>query len=184
MSTIQPKTLRTKSGALVTVRSAEKRDAAGLLKLAQDVIGEEIYQLTTSAEFKMTLEEEEKWIESVAAKPNHLILVAELGGRIVGILDSANGHRQRIAHNAEFGMSVAADLRSQGIGAHLLTALIEWGAAHPLIEKINLMVHGTNARAIALYRKMGFEIEGTRKRDLKYGPGEYVDTVLMGRFVK
>lgn len=184
MATFAPRASITKMGHSVTVRSAEPRDAAALLQVARDVIGEEIYQLTTSAEFRMTLEEEERWIESVAAKPNHLILVAEQDGRIVGMLDFSNGHRERIAHTGDLGMSIAADARSRGVGTHLLGALLEWAAAHPLLEKVHLSVHANNARAIGLYKKLGFKVEGVRARELKYGPDEYVDTVLMGRFVK
>jgi RimJ/RimL family protein N-acetyltransferase len=41
----------------------------------------------------------------------------------------------------------------------------------------------TNERAIALYKKLGFVVEGVRERDLKYGKDCCVDTVVMGRFV-
>jgi RimJ/RimL family protein N-acetyltransferase len=174
---------KSKSGAEVIVRSAVKQDAAAILDLSKGVIGEEIYQLTSGSEFKMTIESEEKWIESHLANPNHIILVAEMNSKIVGLLDFSNGHRQRISHTGEFGMSVEKTFRDQGIGSLLLKVLIEWAAKSETIEKIGLSVHNNNERAIALYKKMGFEIEGVRKRDLKYGEGQYVDTVVMGRFV-
>ena len=96
-----------KSGANVTVRSASDQDASAILSLAKSVIEEEIYQLTSAAEFKMTVEAEEKWIRSHFENPHHLILLAVLDNEIVGMLDFSNGHRQRIAHTGEFGMSVA-----------------------------------------------------------------------------
>lgn len=52
-----------KSGVDVAIRSAVKRDAAAILELSRSVIGEEIYQLTSGVEFKMTIEAEESWIE-------------------------------------------------------------------------------------------------------------------------
>lgn len=147
------------------------------------MIGEEIYQLTSGAEFTMTIDAEEKWIESHRVNQNHIIIVAEMDSKIVGLLDFSNGHRQRIAHTGEFGMSVEKSVRGQGIGLMLLQVLIEWATQNKTIEKIGLNVHSNNERAIALYKKMGFEIEGIRKRDLKYGDGQYVDTTVMGRFV-
>jgi RimJ/RimL family protein N-acetyltransferase len=174
---------KSKSGAQVTIRSAMKSDAASLLDLSSCVIGEEIYQLTSSSEFKMTIEAEEQWIDSHMQKPNHIILVAEINSKIVGMLDFSNGHRFRIAHTGEFGMSIDKIHRDQGIGSLLLKVLIEWTMQNETIEKIGLSVHSNNKRAIALYKKMGFEVEGVRKRDLKYGEGQYVDTVVMGRFV-
>ncbi len=177
------KKLNSKHGAEVIVRSATKQDAAAILDLSKNVIGEEIYQLTSGSEFKMTIEAEEKWIESHYANPNHIILVAEMNSKIIGMLDFSNGHRQRIAHTGEFGMSVDKSARDQGIGSLLLAALIEWASKNSTIEKIGLSVHSNNKRAVALYKKMGFEVEGVRKRDLKYGEGQYIDTVVMGRFV-
>ncbi len=169
-----------KSGASFVVRTATEQDASAILSLAKAVISEEIYQLTSSAEFNMTVADEEKWIRSHQVNPNHLLLVAVLDDRIVGMLDFSNGGRQRIAHTGEFGMSVAKDFRENGIGSCLISTLIEWARSTKAIEKINLSVHSNNERAIALYRKMGFEIEGVRKKDLKYPNGEYIDTVIMG----
>jgi RimJ/RimL family protein N-acetyltransferase len=183
MADYLPKKVKSKSGAEVIVRSATKQDASAILDLSKDVIGEEIYQLTSGSEFKMTIEDEERWVESHLANPNHIILVAEMNSKIIGMLDFSNGRRKRIAHTGEFGMSVDKSARDQGIGSLLLVALIEWTSKNSTIEKIGLSVHSNNNRAIALYKKMGFEVEGVRKRDLKYGDGQYVDTVVMGRFV-
>jgi RimJ/RimL family protein N-acetyltransferase len=174
---------KSKSGVDVLIRSAVKQDAAAILEHSKSVIGEEIYQLTSGSEFKMTIEAEEKWIESHLSKPNHIILLAEMNSKIVGLLDFSNGHRQRIAHTGEFGMSVEKSFRDQGVGSLLLKVLIEWASKNTTIEKICLNVHSNNERAIALYKKMGFEIEGLRKKDLKYGEGQYIDTTVMGRFV-
>jgi RimJ/RimL family protein N-acetyltransferase len=98
-------------------------------------------------------------------------------------LDFSNGRRLRIAHTGEFGMSVEKSFRDQGVGSLLLEALINWATLNATIEKIGLNVHSNNERAIALYKKMGFEVKGIRKHDLKYGDGQYVDRHVMGRFV-
>jgi putative transposase len=39
-------------------------------------------------------------------------------------------------------------------------------------------------RVYRLYTKLGFIEEGRRARDIKRGPDDYVDTVMMYRFVK
>ena len=46
------------------------------------------------------------------------------------------------------------------------------------IEKISLSVHNNNERAIGLYKKMGFEIEGTGKQDLKHGDNQHADPII------
>jgi hypothetical protein len=49
-----------------------------------------------------------------------------MNSKIVGLLDFSNGHRQRIAHTGEFGMSVEKAVRDQGIGSLLLQVRIGW----------------------------------------------------------
>jgi RimJ/RimL family protein N-acetyltransferase len=70
-----------------------------------------------------------------------------------------------------------------GIGRALIQALLDWAAGDPLIEKVTLAVFSTNEHAIALYQTMGFEVEGRCPGDMKIN-GEYVDSILMYRFVK
>jgi RimJ/RimL family protein N-acetyltransferase len=183
MAEYTPTKFKSKFGTEVVIRSATKQDAPAIMDLSRCVIEEEIYQLTSGKEFKMTIDAEEKWIKSHLSNPNHIILVAKMNLKIVGLLDFSNGHRHRIAHTGEFGMSVEKSVRDQGIGSILLQVLINWAAQNSTIEKLGLNVHNNNERAIALYKKMGFEIEGVRKRDLKYNNGQYVDTIVMGRFV-
>ena len=74
--------------------------------------------------------------------------------------------------------------RGQGIGTMLMESLLEWATANPLIEKVCLEVFTTNSNAIRLYRKLGFVEEGLRLKDIKFGPGRYVDTLAMGKCVK
>jgi putative acetyltransferase len=48
------------------------------------------------------------------------------------------------------------------------------------IERIELTVFADNPSALALYRKFGFEIEGTGKK-FALRNGEYVDAYYMAR---
>ncbi len=64
-------------------------------------------------------------------------------------------------------MSVKKGWRSQGVGRALPEALIAWGEANPLIEKLRLEVLATNERAIHLYTALGFKEEGHLLRQVK-----------------
>jgi RimJ/RimL family protein N-acetyltransferase len=50
------------------------------------------------------------------------------------------------------------------------------------LRKVLLEVAGDNPRAIALYRRAGFETEGVLRRQLRRGP-ECVDVLIMAVFV-
>jgi ribosomal protein S18 acetylase RimI-like enzyme len=77
-------------------------------------------------------------------------------------------------------MGVHKEFRGLGVGSLLLAALVEWAKSNQRIKKVNLSVHQTNDRAIATYKKIGFQVEGLRTKDLKYPNDVYIDTVLMG----
>ena len=184
MAILHQRSFKSKDGRDVLIRSATIQDANATLNIKRLSILEEIHQLVTPEEFKTTLEGEEKWIEKHIENPYYVAIIAVLDDEIVGLIDFSNGPKERISHTGDFGMSVDKSARGLGIGTILLQVLIDWSKTTDKIEKINLRVHADNTPAIGLYKKMGFEIEGVQKRDLKYGPGKYVDTVFMGKLVK
>ena len=72
---------------------------------------------------------------------------------------------------------VAAAERRRGIGSALMAEALKW-ARSAGITKVELEVFPHNEPAIALYRKLGFEEEGRRRKRYLIG-GHYVDAVLM-----
>ena len=104
--------------------------------------------------------------------------VAEDDGRIVGWCDAIPGDASSgVTHVGRLGMGVLKDYRRQSIGRRLIDATIEKAVQFGL-EKIDLTVHASNEPAIALYRSVGFEEEGRRKRGW-LADGVYEDILLM-----
>jgi len=180
MANLDQKDFKSKDGKVVFIRSATIDDAIATLNLKRVSIFEEEFQLVSPEEFSGTHEKETKWIESHINNPYYIAIVAVLDNEVVGLIDFSNGGRQRISHTGDFGMSVDKKRRGLGIGEILLQSLIDWAKTTHKIENINLTAHSDNHAALALYKKLGFVVEGVRKNDLKYGVGEYIDTVLMG----
>lgn len=48
-------------------------------------------------------------------------------------------------------------------------------------KKMALNVVETNDKAIVLYKKLGFEVEGVLKNDKRLSDGNYYNTIVMGR---
>lgn len=167
----------------IHIRRATADDAPALLAHAESILAEEIYSLSVPGELMFTIAQEQEWIKSKNENPQHLLLIAEVSNQIVGVLDLSNGHRQRIAHTAEFGMSIARPFRNQGIGRRLLEEMLKWARDNPVLEKISLKVHADNDRAIHLYKSLGFIQEGYLTKELKYGPNQYVDSILLSVWV-
>ncbi len=172
-----------KSGHSAVVRTAVGSDAGAIVDVMRAVVAEGPYTLTEPDEFDWTEGRKQQEIDEHTRQTGYLFLVAEVDGQVVGFLDFTNGHRRRTRHSGSFSIFVAKDWRQVGVGRALIRALLDWAAGNPLIEKVTLAVFSTNERAIALYQSMGFEVEGRCPRDMRTA-GEYVDSILMYRFVK
>jgi L-phenylalanine/L-methionine N-acetyltransferase len=122
-------------------------------------------------------EETRKFLENRPA--GDIALVALRGRKIVanGGLERFSGRR---AHAARLGMGVHDDHRSRGIGSRLLAEILDIADDWLNLRRIELTVYVDNAPAIALYRRNGFEIEGTH-REFAFRGGSFVDAHAMAR---
>ena len=103
--------------------------------------------------------------------------VAEVDGDLIGWADILPGQRDSTRHMGGLGMGVADGFRGQGIGRALLSRAIEhcWEMG---LKRIELEVYVQNTRAIILYERMGFVLEG-RLRKARLMDGEYRDVLHM-----
>jgi L-phenylalanine/L-methionine N-acetyltransferase len=161
-----------------TIRRAVPKDAAAFARLMGDP---EVY----GALLQMPYPSEERWAamlsEGVAPGKPDLSLVAELDGEVVA---SAGLHAVGVAlrrrHAMMMGISVAKPAQGQGVGTALMAALCDYADRWLGTLRIELTVYTDNERAVRLYRKFGFEIEGTL-RGYAMRDGEYVDAYTMAR---
>jgi ribosomal protein S18 acetylase RimI-like enzyme len=110
------------------------------------------------------------------------MLVAESDGVIVGSGDLRQLSPARCAHVGVLAVGVHPEHQRRGIGRALVSALIEHARAAGLL-RLELYVRADNPRAIALYRSLGFEHEGTRARFVRLPDGTFVDDWIMARFI-
>lgn len=165
------------------IRKGQVSDAQNILDFGFKVAGESPFLQLTPEEMKqMDLAYEEKWIKSFEANGG-VLLVAEVEGQIVGLLNLNRGARLRTRHTGVMGISVRKDYWNQGIGTKLIQSVLEWAKEQDGLEIIHLSVLKHNERAIYVYKKMGFQIVGERPRNLKYEDGTYADDVLMSYFL-
>lgn len=77
-------------------------------------------------------------------------------------------------------MGLVPEFRNLGIGSKLLSATLEHAKIFGL-EKVELDVYTSNFKAIALYKKFGFEQEGLIRKYRKLD-GRYFDCLTMAKF--
>ena len=168
-----------KDGRSLLIREAQGGDAGAVLKYVHQICGETDFLTFGPGEFSMTQEQESDYLEKCLDTDNYVYLLALCQGAIVGSLTFNAGSRPRIRHVGEFGVTVLRAYWGLGVASALLDALIEWPKNGEIIKKINLRVRADNQRAIALYERKGFVVEGTIKKAI-FVAGVYYDHVCMG----
>jgi RimJ/RimL family protein N-acetyltransferase len=111
-----------------------------------------------------------------AAGAPHLLALD--GDKVVGWADITSVFGDSRAHIGVLGIGIIPGYRDQGLGARLLQAIIDTCWAKGL-TRIELTVRTDNPRAIALYERLGFQHEGTR-RHANLVHGQYIDAHIMG----
>jgi L-phenylalanine/L-methionine N-acetyltransferase len=110
-----------------------------------------------------------------------LVLVAEADGAMAGNAGlHGAGSSVRRRHVMGLGIAVDRAWQRRGVGSALMATLLEAADRWLGCLRIELTVYTDNAGAIALYRKFGFEIEGTH-RAYALRDGSYADVHAMAR---
>jgi ribosomal protein S18 acetylase RimI-like enzyme len=166
----------------VEIRTALPGDAKRTLSLYKSVIKEGRYTLMQLDEVKRGVEQEGEAIKKELENPGDLRIVAEVKDKIVGMARIRAGVVKRTSHFGEID-SVWVDKvwRGRGIGGMLIDTLIRWAEENDQIEKLGLFVFSSSVAAVRLYENRGFMIEGRAPNDIKFGPDDYADTIIMGR---
>lgn len=162
----------------VVIRRVEPDDADAL---RDTMTGERAYTGTMQLPYPSRRE----WRQRLAEPPEGIfVLVAcadDEAGEVVGSLAlETNPSRPRRRHVATLGMSVRDDWQGRGVGTALMRAAVELADDWLQVTRLELSVYTDNEPALALYRRFGFEVEGTKRRDV-FRAGEYVDLHLMAR---
>lgn len=127
----------------------------------------------------------EMWKKRLAepAENTH-VLMAEVDGKVVGNLGlHPAGNAARRRHAASLGISVHDACHGKGVGTALMTAALDLADNWLQYSRVELTVFSDNEAAIALYKKFGFEIEGTFKQ-YAFRDGVLADVYAMARLKK
>lgn len=155
------------------IRAMRAEDASDIF----EIYNQPAFRFGTLALPYESFETVRKWAEP--RSPRDLHLAAEMDGRVVGAAALRPFYGRR-AHAAEFWIGVHEDFTGKGIGSRLLAEVIDTSDNWLNVVRIEMTVFTDNAGAIALYKKHGFEIEGTH-RAASFRNGAFADVYCMAR---
>lgn len=171
--------LTLKDGTRLILRNMEKADAGAAIFALRRVAAETDFLLSEPDECGTTLEQEENFIETMNSRPREALLGAFVDGKLVGMATlSQVSRRRRACHRATVGVSVMRAHWGKGVGTALMQACMVL-AKTAGYEQMELEVVENNARAVALYERLGFVRTGQISHAIRYGDGRYADLAIM-----
>ncbi len=152
--------------------------AKKIVDFLNEVGGETDFLTYGLGEFPFSVEEEKIIISECIESDFCLMIIAEIENEIASQLFLQRSNRSRLAHIGDIGITVSKKYWGNSIGKHMILTAIEW-ARQKGIAKLQLQVRSDNDRAIGLYKRLGFNIEGLIGRAIKLN-GNYFDDYIMG----
>jgi RimJ/RimL family protein N-acetyltransferase len=164
------------------IRTIRESDAEQFLNLCNKLDTETQFMMLEPGERTTTPEEQRTQIEHLLKYENQTIFVAEHGDQLVGCLAALGGQFKRNRHSVYIIIGILQAFTGQGIGTKLFQTLEEW-AQQQHIHRMELTVMAHNKAGVALYKKQGFEIEGTKRHSLLVN-GQYIDEYYMAKLLE
>ncbi|WP_047979578.1 GNAT family N-acetyltransferase [Ornithinibacillus contaminans] len=163
------------------IREIKPSDAENLANLIQRVEASSQYMLWEAGERVIQPENQLTMIERINSEDNSTILVSERDNQLIGYLFAMGGNAKRNKHAAYIVIGISEGYRGQGIGKLLFKQLENWAASNN-IKRLELTVVTKNEPGLSLYKKAGFEVEGTKRKSLIID-GEFVDEYYMSKIL-
>lgn len=147
----------------MNIRQVEQTDQQLFALLLETIDAESEFMLFEKNERKVSQEQAEKMISTFQNSINSTLLIAEIAQKLVGYIMASGGKVTKNKHTAYLVLGVLQDYSGKGIGTKLMKATEEWAKQVGVTRlELTTMVH--NEAALALYKKMGFEVEGLKRR--------------------
>lgn len=163
----------------IIYRKAREEDAEKIVKFFNIVGGETNYMSFEKDEYALNVEEQAELIRSLEGNATNTMLLAMDGEEIAGLSTITSSHKIKSRHDAELGIVVGKKYQGKGIGTALISQVIDWVRENGITTRMSLEVRADNVKAVNMYMKFGFVVEGCRKNSTRLN-GTYYDDYVMG----
>lgn len=163
------------------VRKIKISDAQSVLDLMYQLDSESKFMMLEEGERTTTLEQQVKSLESFNQSGSKVMFVIQDGHEICGFVAGVGGTYRRNRHSMHCIMGTKQSASGNGYGRLLLEYLENWALGHEFTRmELTVMCH--NEKAVHIYLKHGFKIEGTKRNSLIVD-GQYVDEFYMSKLL-
>jgi RimJ/RimL family protein N-acetyltransferase len=165
-----------KNGETIILRPVDEKDAQDIIKHVETIVKAGRY---LQKEEPRSLEEEIKFILETRLKGN-MYTAVERKGKVVGIARVLKGELEMKKHTGIFRTWIHPESQGLGIGKQVMNYTLRWGRTNNL-HKLWLTVFSGNEKAVMVYEKAGFIIEG-RQKNQAIIDGKFEDEIFMAYF--
>jgi RimJ/RimL family protein N-acetyltransferase len=168
--------LPSRSGKLVLIREVEADDLPLVWEWEND--SEMGLYLNADPGKRMSMDEVKRRFHQYRTDPTSgLFIICAAEGDAIGMLGFDRLYRDIGTCRLFIGIG-AKTLWGHGHGTDAMRLALQYFFRDVRLNKVQLSVYDFNTRAIASYRKCGFEVEGVR-RNIAYVHGEWCDSIEM-----
>lgn len=181
MATINSYSFITKKNNNITIRNCEDSDLSGIHLFLNSIANDSTHTMMLVGRNPPPQEKIKIRWDTFKTSEKGLVIGAFNNEKIIGQLlvdQDWEGHPWA-KHTAVFAMFIAKDYWSEGLGKEFLN-LLDSHAKKMCLTRIEAHVRTTNERAIALYLKCGYQVEGLRKKAALIN-GKYQDEYYIGK---
>jgi len=164
----------------IIIRERKTDDANAFCEFLSKLDHEAEYMLYEKDERNVSIQKILKNTESVINDKN-ACYIAVTENKIIGYIIAVREKFIRTRHVATVVIGILEEYCNKGIGYLLFQEIINF-ASENNVKRLELTVITENERAINLYKKLGFEIEGTRKNST-FKDGKYYDEFYMAKTI-
>ncbi len=163
----------------IIYRTAKEQDAEKVVEFFNMVGGETTYMSFEKDEYALDVKEQAELLQSFEGSKTNTMLLAMDGEEIAGLSTITSSHKIKSRHIAELGIVVAKKYHGRGIGTSLIHQVTDWVRENGITTKMRLDVRADNLKAVQMYLKLGFVVEGYIKHSTLLN-GVYYDDYIMG----
>lgn len=174
-----------KDGRKALLRSPKDEDAEEMLEYLKISSGETEFILRYPEECsKYTPESERELFAQKNTSESEAMIVCLVEGRIAGNCGIFFNTEIKTRHRASVAIALLKEFWNQGIGTRMFQEMIRMAECRGGVMQMELEFVEGNARARALYEKMGFRITGVRPNATRLKDGTLLNDYMMVREMK
>lgn len=162
------------------IRELVKNDGEAFLNLLKNLDDETDFMLYEAGERDSSTKSVEESIESFKANGGNTFGLF-IDNKLVGFTLLVRGQVNRTKHSGYIVLGILASQSGKNYGSKLISTIEKW-ATNQDIKRLELTVLSHNFRAVKLYEKCGFMIEGTKRNSMLIKNKLY-DEYYMGKLL-